>query len=323
MTLEEELRATLEDRATRPSPHPDLWENVAAGVWRRRRRQRAAAVGAAALALAAAAAVPPLLAQRAHRPPPAPPAVTPTVDWVVPNWPRPAFPMHPSWLPPGTGEGEVSLLGPNTHLVYETDSSILSAEVGPLLAYWEVEALGHHTTKVNGRNAEVRTADTYDGAAPGDEYVGVRWRLADGRWAQVLSFGKRTESEVLRFARGLTAGSVEAPPPPFTFETVPPGYTLQQQFEGYMCVAPAQAAAKDRNSVGVCVLVTSELEPPDTPGEPGTVNGLPATYYSDTRQLTVELAPGRHLQMTWDQGDAALLTREEAFRFAEGIRVQS
>ncbi|MBL7261061.1 hypothetical protein [Paractinoplanes lichenicola] len=321
MTLEEDLRTTLQDRAARPSAHPDpdLWENVAAGVWRRRRRQRAAAIGSAALALIAVAVVPPLLTRSSAAPIPAV-SVPPTADWEAPDWPPVVFPMRPSWVPPGAGTRSVSLLGPNTHLSYEREGSVLSAEVGPLVGSWEVEAEGTHTSTVNGRPAEVHVSSTYDGAGPGDEFVGVRWRLPDGRWVQVLSMGPRSEPDVLRFARGLTGGSIPGARPSFDFVAVPPGFTLQHESEGYTCVAPAATVPRDRNpSGGVCVQLLSELEPPVEPGMATTVNGRPAEFHSTT--LTIELGRSRWLELAWDQ-DVTPLSSDEIVRLAAGITVR-
>ncbi|GAB2605054.1 hypothetical protein Aab01nite_78890 [Paractinoplanes abujensis] len=322
MTLEDDLRTTLQDRAARPAsrPDPDLWENVAAGVWRRRRRQRAGAIGAAALALTAVVVVPPLLTKSSAAPIPAT-SVPPTTDWVAPAWPPVVFPMRPSWVPPDPGTRSVMLIGPNHHLSYEREGSILSAEVGPVTGSWEVEAESTHRSTVNGRAAEVHVSSTYDGAGPGDEFVGVRWRLSDGQWAQVLSMGPRKEPEVLRFARGLTAGSVAAAPPSFKFAAVPPGFTLQHESDNYMCVAPAATVSRDGSpGDGVCVQVLSERETPAEPPIVTTVNGRRAEFSTST--LTIELGKHRWLELAWEHGTTRL-SSDDIVRLASGITVRS
>ncbi|MCY1143050.1 hypothetical protein OWR29_34075 [Actinoplanes sp. Pm04-4] len=325
MTIEDDLRVTLQQHAARPasSPDPDLWESVAAGVWRRRRRQRAATVGAAAVALAAVAALPPLLSQRDQRTP-EPPAVTPTVEWVHPSWSKPDFPLRPSWVPADAGERTVSRLGPNSHLSYERGTSVLSAEVGPLQADWEVEATDVHETTVNGRPASVHASGSFDGAAAGERYVGVRWQLADKRWVQVLSFGKRTEADVLRFARGLTSGSVNAGLPPFVFDVIPPSYTLQHQSADLMCLAPTADVAKERQPTGICIHLGGPGEDDDAgaPGERTTVNGNPAIYFSGTGVLNVELPGDRTLRVEWQPDEPTSPTSDEILRLATSIHVQ-
>ncbi|MBU2670370.1 hypothetical protein KOI35_43400 [Actinoplanes bogorensis] len=319
MTLEEDLRTTLHDRAARPpsQPDPDLWEKVVDGVWRRRRRHRAVAMGGAALALVAVATVPPLLAHRSAPPPPQP-AVSPP-----PRVQQPDFPLRPDWVPPSAGTPTVTQLGPNSHLSYERGTSVLNAEIGPLEPDWEVEATDEHTTTVNGRSALVHAADTYDGATPGDRFVGVRWRLSDGRRVQVLSLGNRTEADVLRFARGLTPGTVPAAPSPFTFASVPPGLTLQHQSAGFVCLAPPSIVAESRQPTGLCIGVTSEPDNRGSAPDTVTVNGRLAAYYSDSAALDVDLGYGRTLQLTWDDSGPTAMTREEALHFAAGITVRS
>ncbi|MEU8243550.1 hypothetical protein AB0C07_35305 [Actinoplanes missouriensis] len=335
MSLEDDLRVTLRDHAAETVPQPDLWHHVSAGVRRDRRRRVALAGGAAAVALAAVASVPVILANRADRAMPAPPATVPTaptgspaVDWAWPSWSEPAFPRKPGWVPPGVGEPSVTVMGANVLLHYERGSSILEAEIGPIVPSWETEGEEDHDADVGGREATVRTASIFDGSQAGEQFVGVRWRTADGDWAQVLSWGERDEQEVLKFARHLGAGSVPAGPAPVTLAVVPPGLTLQHQSAlptqggASLCVAAPETVAAERQPTGLCADVVEEpFEPTEEAGpELLTIGGRPAAFYPEGGRLEVDRGGGKVLAISWDP-ETLPLTRAEAIRFAEGVQI--
>jgi hypothetical protein len=321
VNVEDDLRTVLQERAAEAAPQRDLLELVGTGVRRDRRRRTALAGGAAALALAAVIAVPVALSGRTHQQQPTPP---PAATWTAPTWQQPAFPMTPSWLPAGTGQPEVIQRGPNVALKYEKDEVVLSAEIGPVPAAWEVEGEQDRPGTVHGQPATIRTGSTYDGAKEGERYVGIRWRLADGRWVQVLSFGRRTEAQVQRFADGLRPGDIAAGRPPFSIAVVPPGLTLQFQGVDTMCLAPkADDPAKQdevrRQPGGLCLMVLEE--PFDDAGLTGVVEsgGRRMGWWADS-QLHVDLGGGRVLEVGWDP-DVLSLTTEDAIRFAAGVDV--
>ncbi|BCY10289.1 hypothetical protein [Actinoplanes sp. L3-i22] len=320
MTLEEDLRTTLRDRAADDAaPRPDLWAGVTDGVRRDQRRRRATVAVAAALVVGAASVTIPLL--RHHQHPPNPPVVQRTDGWGPPAWPEPVFPMRPTWLPGGLGSHEVMKMGPNVLLQYEKDPSVLDVEIGPLQADWETEAEQTHASTVNGRPAEVHRTKEFDGAGKHDQYVGVRWQLADGRWVSVLSWGPRTEADVLRIATGLTTdGSIPAGKPQFTFATVPPGLTLGHRSQGITCLAPPALVNQDRPAqIGVCVTLESADDAgQEPPMEEVTVNGRHAVYYPELHQLVIDWTNAMKLVVNWDP-ETVPLTREDVLRFASGI----
>jgi hypothetical protein len=319
MTLEEDLRITLRDRAADGAPRPDLWAGVTDGVRRDQRRRRATMAVAAALVVGAASVTIPLV--RHHERAPSPPVVQRTDGWGPPGWPEPVFPMRPGWLPDGLGSHEVLKMGPNLLLQYEKDTSVLDVEIGPLQANWETETEDIHAATVNGRPAEVHKTKEFDGAGKNEEYVGVRWRLADSRWVSVLSWGRRTEADVLRIAAGLTTtGGIPAGKPPFTFAAVPPGLTLAHQSPGVTCLAPPALADHDRlGQLGLCVALESADEAAqEPPFEEVTVHGRHAVYNPETNQLVIDWANGMKLAVNWDP-ETVPLTREEVLRFAGGI----
>nr|BFE73452.1 hypothetical protein GCM10020092_067530 [Actinoplanes digitatis] len=330
MSLEDDLRTVLRDRAAEPASRPDLLGLVTAGVARDRRRRALIAGGAAALALAAVVAVPALLASGSERPP-RPPASSPSaVGWDVPRWEQPAFPLSPGWLPDGAGRPEVILMGTNTVLQYEWPGSVLSAEVGPVPGTWESEGEEDHSGSVGGRRATVRTAGDSDAGTPGSQpYVGVRWRLADGRWVQVVSFGPRTEAQVLRFAAGLRPGRVAGDAAPYTFAAVPPGLTLQHQSSGMACLAPPDEKVPDtddpelfqRSPRGLCLVTTREPFDSAEADEILAIGGHRAAYYACAGLLRVDLGAGRVLELDWD-AERIPLSRDDVVRFAEGVRVK-
>jgi hypothetical protein len=324
MSLEDDLRLALRERAAeQPDPQPDLLAGVHSGV-RRAGRRRAAMIGAAAV-LAVVVAVPVWLAgERTARPtPPAvpSPSTSPSPQAMVWEQPRielPTFPLTPGWEPAGIGPGLVGRRGTNVTLTYER-SGVLGVEVGPVPGGWENEGEETHRSTVNGRAATVRTASQFDGSEPGDRYVGVRWRLADGRWVQLISFGKRTEAQVLRFARGLRPEVLPASPAPFTFAEVPPGLTLQFVDAQYMCLSPRPPS--DNHSLeGLCVGVDTESsqEPPQPTDVRLTVGGRPATFGADG--LRIALGNDRFLYVTTDT-EIVPLDSDDLVRFAEGIRI--
>ncbi|MEU4693598.1 hypothetical protein [Actinoplanes sp. NPDC023714] len=322
MSLEEDLRETLRTRASSfhgEGPQLDMWHNVSAGVRRDRRRRAVLAGGTAAVALAAVVAVPVILANRDGRALP-PPADEVGPSWPVPSWPAPAFPFEPGWVPSGAGSPVVTVMGANVLLTYEHDSSVLAAETGPVEPEWEAEGEEDHAGEVGGRPATVRTASTFDGAEPGEEFVGVRWRSAGGAWMQVLSWGDRSEQDVLRFARGLEPGSVPAGPADVTFALVPPGFGLQHQSDTALCAAAPEVVTSGRQPAGLCAFVVDEPYAPlvEAGPEAVTVGGRAASYYSDPGKLDVDLGGGRTLEVSWDFP----LTRDEAIRFAEGVTVR-
>ncbi|MET8151223.1 hypothetical protein ACIBSW_21075 [Actinoplanes sp. NPDC049668] len=332
MSLEDDLRTVLRDRAAEPASRPDLLGLVNAGVARDRRRRAVIAGGSAALALAAVVAVPVALAGGSERPP-RPPAASPSaspVAWDVPGWEQPAFPLAPSWLPDGAGRPEVILMGTNTVLQYEWPGSVLSAEVGPVPGTWESEGEEDHPGSVGGRRATVRTAGDSDAGTPGGQpYVGVRWRLADGQWAQVVSFGPRTEAQVLRFAAGLRPGRVAGEAAPYTFAEVPPGLTLQHQSPGNVCLAPRDEPVPGtddpeffkRSPHGLCLVTTEGPFDPAEADETLAIGGRRAAYFAGAGLLRIELPAGRVLELDWD-AERIPLTRDDIVRFAEGVRVK-
>jgi hypothetical protein len=318
MSLEDDLRLALRERAAdQPEPLPDLLTGVHTGV-RRANRRRVAMIGAAA-ALAAVIAVPVWLAGE-PAPRPTPPAVpSPSVaEWEQPRFEMPTFPLTPDWQPTGIGQGRVGRLGTNVILTYE-GSGVLGIEVGPVPGAWENEGEEDHRSTVNGRAATVRTAASFDGARPGERYVGVRWRLADGQWVQLISFGTRTEEQVLRFARGLRPKVMPASPAAFTFAEMPPGLTLQYVNGPHMCFAP-RPPADNRNPLGLCVDVEAEA-PEATPPSTDisvTVGGRRATF--DGATLRISLGDDRFLYVRADK-EIVQLSSDELVRFAGGIRI--
>ncbi|GAA3952414.1 hypothetical protein [Actinoplanes auranticolor] len=324
MMLEDDLRATLRERAEEPAPAPDLLDAVRGGV-RRADRRRAAVLGAAAV-LVAVVAVPVAIA--GGRPsPPAPQGSAPATGWQRPRLDLPLFPLTPGWAPPGLGTGRVGRVGPTLLLTYE-DSADRSLElsVGPEPGDWGAEGEDRAAT-VHGRPATVRTLDAeiYEGNRPGDRYVGVRWQLADGRWVQLGSSSRNTESEMLRFANGLRLQAMPPSPLPFTVATAPPGLVLQVMTENYMCLAPPASLADGDSGHGLCIGLGTAA-PDDEPSpedEQLTVRGEPATLETSDRgpvALTVRLDAQRLLSVTVEQNDL-ILTRDQLIRFAEGITV--
>lgn len=316
MTLEDDLRLALRDRAAEPpGPQPDLVGAVAHGV--RRSNRRRAVLGAAAAVLAVAVAVPVWLADDRQAQPVQPAVPTPT-PLRVPQ--ALSFPLTPGWLPAGVGTGEIGLMGTNRLLQYE-GSGVLSVEVGPVPGSWENEGDEDHRADVGGRPATVRTATGYDGAGSGERYVGVRWRLADGQWAQVLSFGSRSEAQVLRFARELRARAMRPAPLPFTFAEIPPGLTLRHSVGTFACLG-SRPPADNRAAEGLCIDLTAE-SPDDQPApedERLIVGGRPATFNADANEIRIELGAGRILSIRADP-ELTPLTRAELIRFAEGVGV--
>jgi hypothetical protein len=328
MKLEDDLRTTLTERATEPAVRPDLLEQVRGGI-RRSRRRRAAVLGAAALLVAAIAA--PVVITQGPSPVPVPllpgPA-DPAAGWEQPRLDPPAFPLTPGWTPPGAGQPRVGQAGPSMLLSYEHGpTAYLQVEVGPKPGDWEAEGDGaDRSTTVSGRPAKVRTVapGVYQGVDPGDRYVGVRWRLADGRWVQLLSTGGTTETDVLRFARGLRLQAMPASPLPFAVATAPAGLRVQALAEWRLCLAPPALVA-EKGGRGIClsVIPVSEGEGPEEEDERLTVRGRPATLASNDEgpmRLTVPLEPERALTIDVTQEDVPL-TREQLIRFAEGVTV--
>jgi hypothetical protein len=332
MTLEEDLRLTLRDEAAKPAMRPDLLDRVRLGVHRDKRR-RTAVLGAAVV-LTAVVAVPVVVVQRSQSSParpstppssavagPAPSAsatLPSDVVWARPRLAMPAFPLTPGWLPPGLGARRVDQIGRNVLLKYEDGrGDVLSVEVGPVAGGWEVEADEHHRSTVGAASATVRTSDAYDGARAGDHYVGVRWKLDDGQWVQLLSFGRRTESQVLRFARGLHRETLPASPAPFRIAEAPQGLILGYASARYLCLVPPPVTT-DTMQQGLCVGV--EAAPPEKPsGVSVTVAGRPATFTGDS-QLQIDL--GQKLVLTVDSDpETVALTADELVRFAAGIEV--
>ncbi|MEV4280655.1 hypothetical protein [Actinoplanes xinjiangensis] len=324
MTLEEDLRVTLHDRAAAAMPPADdLLTEVTLGVRRDVRRRRLVAGGAAVAVVTAALAVP-LLRHDDGRHQPLPAASGSLADdWDRGSWsPAPFFSLRPTWVPADLGtRPEVLQLGYNEVLQYEKDGDVLSAETGPQEPDWGAETTGEHSADVGGRTAIVRTADDYDGAGPGDRFIAVRWKLPPSDlWVQVTSFGDHTEAEVLRFARGLDGGTgsvAGTSPAPFTFSAWPPRMTTQHQSPTQVCLI-GRDQRQQRQPEGLCILVTEEPFAPGTDGERLTVAGRDAELYLDAGSLTVDLSAGRLLSVTWDP-ETMPLSRDDVLRFAGGI----
>ncbi|WP_433716963.1 hypothetical protein ACQP2Y_23785 [Actinoplanes sp. CA-051413] len=328
MMLEDDLRATLRERADEPAPAPDLLDAVRGGV-RRADRRRAAVLGAAAV-LVAVVAVPVAIAG-GRSPAPAPPGPAPAdsaaAGWQRPRFDLPVFPLTPGWTPPGAGTARIGRVGPNVLLTYDdSPDRALELSVGPEPGDWWVEGDDRPTT-VNGRPALIRTLDpeVYVGDRPGDRYVGVRWQLADGRWAQLGSGSRNTEAEVLRFAGGLRPQAMAPTPLPFTVATAPPGLVAQVIAKDNLCLAPPPALTDGESGRGICL----QLDPLSARIEPApederlTVGGRQATLETSDQgpdALHVRLDARRLLSITVEQEDVPL-TRDQLIRFAEGVTV--
>ena len=328
MTLEEDLRLTLRDQADKPVLRPDLLDRVRLGA-RHDRRRRTATLGAAVL-LTAVVTVPVVLVQR-HQPPvqnptpPVPGSTAPSdpgppsgVVWEKARLDLPTFPLTPGWLPGGLGSRRVDRLGPNVLLNYDDGrGDVLSLEIGPVAGDWEVEGGGDHRSTVGAASATVRTTVSFDGARAGDRYVGVRWKLADGQWAQLLSFGPRTEPQVLRFARSLREQELPASPAPFRLAEVPHGLTLAFLSADYLCLAPPPVT-RETMQQGLCVGV--ESAPSEAPsGVSLTIAGRPAIF-TGASELQIALGHQRVLTVQSDQATVRL-TADELVRFATGVQV--
>ncbi|AGZ43083.1 hypothetical protein [Actinoplanes friuliensis] len=314
--LEDDLRSTLRDRAAQPAVQPDLLDQVRGGI-RRSNRRRAAVAGAAAV-IVAAIAVPFAFTEEKS-----PPPVAPAIGWPAPQLQLPAFPFTPSWVPPGPDTADVGQLGPNLVLSYEEQQ--IQLEVGPVPGSWEMEGEEDHQVALNGTQATVRTGSYVD-SRPGDRYVGIRWRLADGRWVQLNSFGPAKENDMLRFARGLREQPVPASPPPVTVAAAPPGLVVQQLTRENICLAPPAALSERDSGRGICVSVevTSAEDKPQPEDEKITLNGRPAWISEGDdgpSELTSTLTGKRTLTIYLDREDVPL-TREELIRFAEGVAVK-
>ncbi|GAB1641137.1 hypothetical protein [Krasilnikovia sp. MM14-A1259] len=346
---------TTETTAGRePEPQWDIIELGSTPGGRGSRRRTVLLGGSVALALAAAVTVPMLRSGESGKPSPphtpvtvaapntpAPVSTTPTtppsalpsatpstaapVVWVKPRWANPTFPLTAGWSPAGAGQPRVLKIGPNVALHYEWSGSVLSAEVGPVPGSWEVEAQETHAGTVGGRRATIRTADKFDPGSEGS-YVGIRWRLADGRWVQVLSFGALTETQVRRFADNLRPGSMTTALP-FTVAEVPAGLTLQFQGPAMMCLAPSKqtsAAAGDDESAtqprGLCLSVAKESFPSTSANNVLQVGDRRAVFGAGAPSLTVDLGAGQVLKVEWDP-EQTPLTPDDAVRFAAGVRV--
>jgi len=326
MMLEDDLRTTLREHADEPVVRPDLLDQVRAGI-RRDNRRRVAVLGAAVLLVAVVAVPVAVTNGRAPDPVPLQSAPADPAGWERPRMDPPTFPLTPGWTPSGLGASRVGRAGPSVLLTYERGpTEHVEVEVGPEPGAWWAEGDGSdRATTVSGRPAKVRVvgADVYQGMNPGeDQYVGIRWQLADGRWVQVGSEGHSTESDVLRFARGLRLRTVPASPVPFTVATAPAGLVLQTMTENYLCLAPAALLADRDGGRGVCIVV----EPPGEDTKPApederlTVGGRRATLSDNPEgpdSLTVPLDSRRVLTVYVKQEDVPL-TREQLIRFAEG-----
>jgi hypothetical protein len=230
----------------------------------------------------------------------------------------PTFPLTPGWLPPGLGPRRVDQVGPNALLKYDDDrGDVLSVEVGPVAGAWEVEGEENHRTTIGPAGATVRTARDYDGAHKGDRYVGVRWKLADGRWSQLLSFGPRTESQVLRIARGLRPQPVPASPAPFRLAEVPTGLTLSFASARFLCLT-RPPVTQETMQQGLCVGVEPAEEP--TPaGSRVTIGGRTAIFTGDSA-LQVDLG-GKQVLTVFADPEVVDLTADDLVRFATGVQV--
>jgi hypothetical protein len=324
MNLEDNLRTTLRERATAPMPPTgDLMTKISHGVRRDVRRRRLVAV----VAVVAALSVPMIVRGDGDRsrPLPAaslPPSPAPSATWGGPTTPSASFSMRPGWVPADAGTGEVFRLGLNELLQFERPGRVLSAEVGPLEPEWGEETVEKHTADVAGQPATVRTLTGYDGAKPGDRFIGVRWKTPEvGLWVQVLSWGPLTEDEVLRFARelGRGPGAVGSGPAPFDFAEVPPGLLDTQHFSPTaVCFAPIEQRRHTRTPDGLCVNLLEEPFEPLDAGAVLTVGGRRAELHLDAGSLTVDLGGNRTLSIRWDT-EKMPFTQADVLRFATGI----
>ncbi|GAA4607029.1 hypothetical protein BJY16_006118 [Actinoplanes octamycinicus] len=317
MTLEDDLRTTLLDRAATPAPAPDLWASVTAGVQRDRRRRRTVVAVAAAAVVAAGAAVPALLHDRQRAAPSTPAAsVAPT-----PAAPPVIFPLRPTWTPSwlDTGSFTVTRMGPNVRMDFTRDI-MLSTEIGPLRGDWEVEATDVDQVDIHGQTAELRSAGTYDGAGPGDRFTGVRWRLPDGRWITVLSMGRMTRDELLQYARGLAGGRRPALlGAPFTLPFVPSGLVVQFEAEDALCFASPRVAATERQPSGLCLTVDTDRWDHADAGETWDIGGRQVAYYPEAASLSVQWGGDTAIDVTWDPEEIPL-THEQVVQLAAGLR---
>ncbi|WP_430790653.1 hypothetical protein [Actinoplanes sp. G11-F43] len=324
MNLEDDLRVTLLDRAAAPLPPADLLAGVDTGV-RQARRRRMSAVAAGAVLVVAASLTAPLIGRGSGRPAPLTGESAAPADavWGGPWQAAPTFALRPGWLPDGSGPAEIFRMGPNRLAQWDRDGLLLSAEVGPVEPAGEVEAERERSAAVDGRPATVSLSDTYDGAETGDRYVGVRWRLADGDWAQVVSLGSLTESEVLRFAESLgdAEGVLTSGPADFTVAESPPGLVPQFEGTGTLCLATPRQAEQHREPHGMCVNVLDEPHTPQPEEEKLVAGGRDWYRFEDASNVNADLGDGRSLSVSWDP-EVVTLSTPDIVRFIAGIAVR-
>ncbi|KUL28824.1 hypothetical protein [Actinoplanes awajinensis] len=319
MSVEEDLRTTLRDRADQAAPLPDLWAGVTAGVRRDQRKRRTLAAVAAAAVVAAGITVPTLLHDRGtDRLPAAPPTASPA------TFPAPVFPLRPTWLPAGVPTAfastwTITQMGPNVRMEYTEGTTVLGIEIGPLQADWETEATDIHQADVLSRPAEVHVAPGYDGSGAGERFVGVRWKMPATRWVSVLSWGKLTEADVLRVARNLAGDRiVSGYPAPFSFPFSPPGLVLQHQSDGMMCLAPV--TVQQRQPAGLCAsLSVGEPFDPGSASESWSVDGRRVAYEPDSASLVIEWGGDTQISVNWNP-DEIPLSHDQVVTLAAGLR---
>ncbi|GAA2692148.1 hypothetical protein [Actinoplanes palleronii] len=322
MSVEEDLRTTLRDRADQAAPLPDLWAAVTAGVRRDQRKRRTLAAVAAVAVVAAGITVPTLLHDRGtDRLPAAPPTASPA------TFPAPVFPLRPTWLPAGVPTAfastwTITQMGPNVRMEYTEGTTVLGIEIGPLQADWETEATDIHQADVLSRPAEVHVAPGYDGSGAGERFVGVRWKMPATRWISVLSWGKLTEADVLRVARNLAAGEhiVSGYPAPFSFPSSPPGLVLQHQSDSTMCLAPPALVAQQRQPAGLCAsLQEGEGFNPGSATETWSIEGRRIAYDQDGHSLLIEWGGDTQISVDWDPA-VITLSHDQVVALADGLR---
>lgn len=307
MNLDDELRDTMVDHAG-DAPHgTSLLDDVRTRVRRADRRRRALTVAAVLVAVVAVAVGMPYALRRGSLPPSDGP--TPTGNLVKPEYEPPTFPLTPSWVPDGLGTPRVGRVLENAVLEYGIGDPVLLVSVGPDEPPDLMPEVPSRDTPIGSATGKLRTL-----AGDGRSTAVLVWRLPDGRWANVNGVSL-SESDVERFARGLSATPLPPSPATITMDLAPPGYVLTTSLTDQLCFAPSLDIGRTAN------LCATRSDMSLGAGQAVAVGDHPGeiVWNELDREVRVSLRPG--LTVVVSAPASLNISLDDHIRIAAGITV--
>ncbi len=243
------------------------------------------------------------------------PSVSPTaVRLAPPSYRLASFPLKPTWEPASLGRRQVAFTPDFWRMTYRKGAMVMLE----VTVAWQQPTEGAPSDSakrvtISGRSARVEHVVIGDS----DPNWAVMWQLGSGEWVMVT--GRLSETDTLRYARGLAAATLVVTPP-FTFALLPDRYIPAKVTDAVMEFVPPEPS----NDPDVISVLGVWLRPTyhEENATPTTVNGRPAEFRVGPGGplLAIDMGDGRQLTLT-ATGDLATMSMNDLITIATGVTI--